>query len=57
MLILASAQSERIINLLSTETDEAMKLGVFSSPTFVVDGEVFWGNDRLEDAVVWAKGN
>ena len=55
--VLASAQSERIINLLSTETDEAMKLGVFGSPTFVVDGEVFWGDDRLEDAVVWAKGN
>lgn len=55
--VLASAQSERIINLLSAETDEAMKLGVFGSPTFVVDGEVFWGDDRLEDAVVWAKGN
>ena len=54
---LAAAQSERIINILSSATDEAMNLGVFGSPTFVVDGEIFWGDDRLEDAVVWAEGN
>jgi len=29
---------------------------VFGSPTFVVDGEVFWGDDRLEDAIDWFKG-
>ena len=29
-------------------TDEALKLGVFGAPTFVVDGELFWGQDRLE---------
>jgi 2-hydroxychromene-2-carboxylate isomerase len=39
---------------LSAATDEAMALGVFGSPTFVVAGEVFWGDDRLEDAVDWA---
>ncbi len=53
----AAAQSERITNALSAATDEAMRLGVFGSPTFVVDGEVFWGDDRLDDAVAWAKGN
>ena len=31
------------------------RLGVFGSPTFVVDGEVFWGDDRLEDAIDWFK--
>ena len=36
------------------ETAEAMKLGVFGAPTFVVEGEVFWGDDRLEDAIDWA---
>jgi 2-hydroxychromene-2-carboxylate isomerase len=55
--VLAAAQSERIINVLSSATDEAMELGVFGSPTFVVDGEIFWGDDRLKDAVVWAEGN
>ena len=29
-------------------TDEALKLGVFGAPSFVVDGELFWGQDRLE---------
>ena len=29
-------------------TDEALKVGVFGAPGFVVDGELFWGQDRLE---------
>ena len=53
---LAEAQKERIENALSTATDEAMQLGVFGAPSFVVNGEVFWGDDRLEDAILWAKG-
>ncbi|HRD74451.1 MAG TPA: 2-hydroxychromene-2-carboxylate isomerase [Hyphomicrobiaceae bacterium] len=28
-------------------TDEALRLGVFGAPTYVVDGELFWGQDRL----------
>ena len=55
--VMAAAQSERIIDVLAQTTDEAMALGVFGSPTFVIDGEVFWGDDRLEDALLWAKGN
>lgn len=55
--VLAIAQSERIKNALGAATDEAMGLGVFGSPTFLVDGEVFWGDDRLEDALAWAKGS
>jgi 2-hydroxychromene-2-carboxylate isomerase len=35
-------------------TDEALSLGVFGVPTFVVAGEVFWGDDRLEDAAAAA---
>jgi 2-hydroxychromene-2-carboxylate isomerase len=34
-------------------TEEARSLGIFGSPTFVVDGELFWGDDRLEDAIAW----
>lgn len=26
---------------------EAERLGVFGSPTFAIDGELFWGQDRL----------
>lgn len=55
--VLAAAQSERIASALATATREAMETGVFGSPTFVVDGEVFWGDDRLDDALLWSKRN
>ena len=29
-------------------TDEALNIGVFGAPTFAVDGDLFWGQDRLE---------
>jgi 2-hydroxychromene-2-carboxylate isomerase len=38
---------------LRVETERARALGVFGSPTFVADGELFWGNDRLESALDW----
>jgi 2-hydroxychromene-2-carboxylate isomerase len=34
-------------------TDEARRLGIFGSPTFAVEGELFWGDDRLDDALAW----
>ena len=41
---------------LDAETAEARDLGIFGAPTFVVNGtELFWGNDRLEHAINWAK--
>lgn len=36
------------------QTDRARALGIFGSPSFVHGGEVFWGDDRLDDAVAWA---
>lgn len=42
---------------LKTEIDAAMERGVFGSPYFVVDGEPFWGADRLPQIEQWlAKG-
>ena len=35
------------------ETDVARSMGIFGSPTFVVGGEIFWGDDRLEEALEW----
>jgi 2-hydroxychromene-2-carboxylate isomerase len=35
-------------------TDEALERGIGGVPTVVVDGELFWGDDRLEDAAVAA---
>ncbi len=40
---------------LAASADEARALGLFGSPHFVVGREVFWGDDRLEDAFSWAK--
>jgi len=34
-------------------TDRARQLGLFGSPTFVVGSEIFWGDDRLDDAIAW----
>ena len=41
---------------LRAQTEEAQRQGVFGAPTFIAaDGELFWGNDRLERALLWAK--
>jgi 2-hydroxychromene-2-carboxylate isomerase len=52
---IARAQSEEIRGALRAQTDEAQKLGIFGAPTFIVGGELFWGNDRLEQALAWAR--
>ncbi|MCC6377966.1 MAG: 2-hydroxychromene-2-carboxylate isomerase [Burkholderiales bacterium] len=51
--IIAQAQSDGTRAALRAQTDEACRLGIFGAPTFLVDGEMFWGNDRLEDALAW----
>jgi len=53
--VLAAAGSDATERAYKEATDEARRLNVFGSPTFVVAGEVFWGDDRLEDAIRWAK--
>jgi 2-hydroxychromene-2-carboxylate isomerase len=39
---------------LREQTWRAKELGIFGAPSFVVGEELFWGNDRLEDALTWA---
>ena len=46
--LLAAETSERVQRALSAVLAEAERLGVFGAPTFVVEGELFWGQDRLE---------
>ena len=54
--VLARAASDEVKEALAAETDRAKALAIFGSPTFVVGGrELFWGDDRLEDAISWAK--
>jgi 2-hydroxychromene-2-carboxylate isomerase len=54
--VLARAADDGVKQALAAETERAKALGIFGSPTFVVDGrELFWGDDRMEDAISWAK--
>lgn len=52
--ILAAAGSDAIKARLRAHTDEARARGVFGAPTFFVGKEMFWGNDRLDDALAFA---
>jgi len=42
---------------LRDHTHRAIELGIFGAPSFVVGGELFWGNDRLEDALGWRQAH
>ncbi len=52
--VLARSGSPEIKERLRGQTEQAMALGIFGAPSFIVKGELFWGNDRLEQAVAWA---
>ena len=52
--ILEEAQSPKSKEQLRLQTGEATRLGIFGAPSFIVGHELFWGNDRLEDALSWA---
>jgi 2-hydroxychromene-2-carboxylate isomerase len=39
---------------LRRQTEEAAALGIFGAPAFTAGAELFWGNDRLEDAIAWS---
>jgi 2-hydroxychromene-2-carboxylate isomerase len=41
-------------NLLKEKTDDAFKKGIFGAPTFYINNKVFWGQDRLEFAIIEA---
>jgi 2-hydroxychromene-2-carboxylate isomerase len=54
--LLVKASEQRVKDRLRANTEEAMKISIFGAPTFVTDeDELFWGNDRLEQALAWAK--
>jgi 2-hydroxychromene-2-carboxylate isomerase len=40
---------------LRAQTARAVDLGIFGAPNCVVNGELFWGEEALEDAVAWAR--
>lgn len=52
--IVERAQTESIKSQLRAQTEEARIRGIFGAPAFFVEGEMFWGNDRLDDALISA---
>jgi 2-hydroxychromene-2-carboxylate isomerase len=52
---LTRAESPDAKDRLRRSTEEAVAHGIFGAPTFRIDGELFWGNDRLEAALAWAR--
>jgi len=55
--VIAQAESDETQRAYDAETDAARKLGIFGAPSFVVGKELFWGDDRLEDALAWAQAH
>ena len=53
--LLEEASSSEIIEIYENNTAEAQKAGVFGAPSFEINGEIFWGDDRLEDAIRFAR--
>jgi 2-hydroxychromene-2-carboxylate isomerase len=51
---IATATSAAGKDSLRQQSDQAVRLGIFGAPSFVAAGELFWGNDRLEDALAHA---
>jgi 2-hydroxychromene-2-carboxylate isomerase len=55
-VVIEQAQTDENKIRLRRNTEEAQALGIFGAPSFVAaDGELFWGNDRLEAAIEWAR--
>jgi 2-hydroxychromene-2-carboxylate isomerase len=52
--VIARAGSAEGARLMQEATDAARELGIFGAPTFAVGTEIFWGDDRLEEAIVFA---
>jgi 2-hydroxychromene-2-carboxylate isomerase len=50
---LDAAHAQATKDALRQETERAMALGIFGAPSFVSGEELFWGNDRLEEAIGW----
>jgi 2-hydroxychromene-2-carboxylate isomerase len=54
--VISASTSAETKETLRAETEEAMTLGIFGAPSFIAGGELFWGDDRLEQALTAAGG-
>ena len=53
--VLDIAGSTETKTMLREQTARAVDLGIFGAPSFIADQELFWGNDRLEEALMWCQ--
>ena len=53
--VIARAGGDEVKAQLRAESERAASLGLFGAPSFVVGEELFWGNDRMEAAMRWAR--
>ena len=49
--LLARSETPETKQRLRQQTEEAQELGIFGAPSFLTRGELFWGDDRLEQAL------
>lgn len=54
--LLAAAGSQPVKDVLRANTEDAIARGVFGAPTFFINGQMFWGNDRLPLMAAYLKG-
>ncbi|MDQ1922951.1 2-hydroxychromene-2-carboxylate isomerase [Massilia pseudoviolaceinigra] len=55
--LIAGAGTDANKLAMRAQGEQAMRRGVFGAPMFFAGDEMFWGNDRLEDALAWAAGH
>lgn len=55
--LLQEAQTDAVKQRLRERTEQAKARGIFGAPTFFVAGEMYWGNDRLDDALTSVRKN
>jgi len=53
--ILSGIEQPACKQRLKAQTAEAQARGIFGAPSFLVGDELFWGDDRLDQALAWAK--
>ena len=53
--VIEKANSDKIEKKYLANTENARNNKVFGSPSFIVSNEIFWGDDRMEDAITWSK--
>ena len=52
--IISESNSKIIETKYNENTNSARENKIFGSPSFIVKNELFWGDDRMEDAIKWS---